>query len=126
MTIDAAMPKLAQGFLIIVAVISVAIADVLLKKATAHGNLLDALKSPWLLWAISLYLLQIGLFTVAFVAGWRLSMIGALHTVLYALIVLGAGVFLYNENLTRPQLVGLLLAIGGVVLINWPQSTGIE
>jgi multidrug transporter EmrE-like cation transporter len=119
-------PKLAQGLLILLAVIAVAIADVLLKKATAGGNLLDALKSPWLFWAIGLYLLQIGLFTIAFIAGWRLSIIGALHTALYALIVLGAGVVLYNESLTRLQIIGLLLAISSVVLINWPQSVGNE
>ena len=120
------MPKLAQEFLIVVAVIAVAIADVFLKKATAHGNLLDALRSPWLFWAIGLYLLQIGFFTIAFVAGWPLSIIGILHTVLYALIVLGAGVLLYNESLTRSQIVGLLFAIGGVVLLNLPHSVGTE
>ncbi len=125
-TSNLVMSKLAQGVLILLAVIAVAIADVLLKKATAHGNLMDALRSPWLIWAIALYLLQISFFTIAFIAGWRLSIIGALHTALYALIVLGAGVFLYNEHLTRPQIVGLLLAICGVVLINWPQSVGNE
>ena len=40
------MPKLAQELLILAAVIAVAIADVFLKKATAHGNLLDALEAP--------------------------------------------------------------------------------
>jgi drug/metabolite transporter (DMT)-like permease len=35
------------------------------------------------------------------------------------LIVLGAGVLLYRETVTPVQLVGVRLAIGGVVLINW-------
>jgi drug/metabolite transporter (DMT)-like permease len=79
-----------------------------------------ALSSPWLLCAVGLYLLQIIFFTAAFVAGWKLSIIGALQTALYALIVLAAGLLLYHESLTRLQVIGALLAFGGVVLINWP------
>jgi drug/metabolite transporter (DMT)-like permease len=115
------VPKLAQGIVIVMAVIAVAVADVMLKKAAAQGNLLDALRSPWLFGAIGLYLFQIGLFTIAFAAGWKLSIIGALQTALYALIVLTAGVLLYHESLTRLQVMGVLLAFGGVVLINWPE-----
>ena len=111
--------KLTQLTLISAAVIAVAVADVLLKKATAHGNLEQAIRSPWLWGAVGLYLLQIGFFTYAFVLGWQLSHIGALQSALYALIVLAAGVLLYRETLTPVQIVGMVLAIGGVVLINW-------
>jgi len=114
------VPKLVQGAVIILAVVAVAVADVFLKKAAAHGSMSGALRSPWLLSAIGLYLLQIALFTIAFMAGWKLSIIGALQTALYALIVLAAGVFLYNESLTRLQVVGILLSFSGVLLINWP------
>lgn len=117
--INLVIPKLAQAGVIILAVISVAIADVLLKKAAHHGTLSSALNSPWLFCAVGLYLLQIGLFTVAFIAGWELSLIGALQTTLYALIVLGAGVLLFGESLTRLQMTGVLLAVCGVLLINW-------
>ena len=51
--------------------------------------------------------------------GLAVSSIGALQTALYALIVLAAGVLLYRETVTPVQLVGILLAVGGVVLINW-------
>jgi drug/metabolite transporter (DMT)-like permease len=112
--------KLTQGAIVILAVIAVAIADVLLKKAAGLGNLKAALSSPWLICAIGLYLFQIGFFIIAFHAGWKLSIIGALQTALYALIVLAAGVLLYHESLTRQQVIGILLAFGGVVLINWP------
>jgi drug/metabolite transporter (DMT)-like permease len=70
-------------------------------------------------WAIVLYLLQIILFAIAFLSGWKLSLIGALQTALYAIIVLAAGVLLYNESLTHLQVAGSLLAFGGVVLMNW-------
>jgi len=112
--------KVMQGLFILVAVIAVAVADVLLKKATSHGNLGVALSSPWLFMAIGLYLLQIVIFTIAFISGWKLSLIGALQTALYAVIVLAGGVLLYNESLTPLQVIGVLLAFGGVVLINWP------
>lgn len=77
------------------------------------------MSSPWLLCAVGLYLFQIGFFTAAFIAGWQLSVIGALQTAVYALIVLAAGVLLYHESLSHTQVIGALLAFGGVVLINW-------
>ena len=42
-----------------------------------------------------------------------------LANALYAGIVLVPGVLLYNESLTHLQLTGVVLAIGGVILINW-------
>ncbi len=114
---NAGILKFAQGLLMLLAVVAVAVADVLLKKAAAHGNLKDALSSPWLLGAVLLYFLQIGLFTIAFIANWKLSIVGALQTAFYALIVLAAGVLLYDESLTRIQILGILLTLGGVVMI---------
>jgi len=112
-------PKLLQWAGIGVAVIAVAVADVLLKKATAHGDLAHAMNSPWLWGAVALYLVQIACFTYAFVSGWQLSFIGSLQTALYALIVLAAGVLIYRETVTLPQIIGAVLAVGGVILINW-------
>jgi drug/metabolite transporter (DMT)-like permease len=114
------VPKLAHGMLLLLAVSAVAVADVMLKKAAAQGSLENALSSPWLFFAIGLYFLQILFFTIAFIAGWKLSIIGALQTALYGLIVLIAGVFIYHESLTHLQVIGMLLAIGGVVMINLP------
>ncbi len=114
-----ALPKLVQGMVILLAVIAVAVADVLIKKAASQGDLRSALVSPWMLCAAGLYLFQIILFTIAFFAGWKLSIIGALQAALYALIVLAAGVLLFKESLTRLQVTGILLTCAGVVLINW-------
>ena len=118
-TSNPATSKLTQFVLIGTAVIAVAVADVLLKKATVNGSIEHALRSPWLWSAVGLYLLQIGFFTYAFVSGWQLSHIGALQTALYALIVLASGVLLYRETVTPTQVAGILLAVVGVVLINW-------
>ena len=43
--INLLLPKLIQGAVILLAVMAVAVADVMLKRASAHGNLLTALRS---------------------------------------------------------------------------------
>lgn len=108
-----------QWVIVGLAVVAVAVADVFLKKATSHNDLSTAVRSPWLWSAVGLYLLQISLFTYAFVSGWKLSALGALQTALYAIIVIVAGVIFYRETLTPAQTLGIVLALGGVVLINW-------
>ena len=74
------MSKPFQWIVIFLAVISVAIAECYVKKAAAHGNLLDAFASPWFIGSASLYFVQISFFIYAFLAGWKLSIIGALQT----------------------------------------------
>jgi drug/metabolite transporter (DMT)-like permease len=103
---------------IFLAVAAVAIGDVFLKKASLAGDFTRAVQSPWMVWAVMLYLYQILFFTYAFVAGWRLSIVGMLQTVLYALIVLGAGVLYFKETLSAAQSIGMGLAFAGVVLMN--------
>jgi drug/metabolite transporter (DMT)-like permease len=117
------MPKLIQIALMILAVIAVAVADAFLKKASDEGSLHRALQSPWMIGAFLLYLFQILFFTYVFVAGWELSLVGSLQTVFYALIVLLAGIFIFRETLHLVQGVGILLAVGGVILINLPSAT---
>jgi drug/metabolite transporter (DMT)-like permease len=114
------MLKSTQAGSVLLAAIACALADILLKKATFEGNLGAALRSPWLAMAIGLYLVQAYLFIIAFIGGSKLSIIGVLLTAFYAIIVLTVGVLLYNETLTRSQMIGVVLALGGVVLINWP------
>jgi drug/metabolite transporter (DMT)-like permease len=101
------------------AVTSVAVADIFLKKATVDGSWLLALKSPWLAGAVLLYLYQILFFAHVFITGGELSFVGSLQTVLYALIVVGAGVFVFQEKLSGLQTLGILLAVGGAVLIHF-------
>lgn len=116
-----ASPELQRWFdwlLLGVAVAAVAVADVFLKRAASPGDLGLLSRSPWFWGALGLYLLQVLIFAHAFVAGWRLSVIGALQTALYGLVVLGAGIILYREVLTPTQTVGALLAISGVIMIN--------
>ncbi len=116
------MPKLLQISLIILAVIAVAVADAFLKKASDEGSLHRAFQSPWMIGALLLYLFQILFFTYTFIAGWKLSLVGSLQTVFYALVVLLAGIFIFRETLILIQGAGILLAVGGVILINLPSG----
>jgi drug/metabolite transporter (DMT)-like permease len=114
------MPKLLQISLIILAVIGVAVADALLKKASNEGNLHRAIQSPWMIGALLLYLFQILFLTYMFIAGWELSLVGSLQTVFYVLVVLLAGIFIFRETVNLVQGLGILLAVGGVILISLP------
>jgi EamA domain-containing membrane protein RarD len=104
--------------LIVLAVAAVAIGDVCLKKASLAGDFAQAMSSGWMVAAVVLYLYQIILFTYVFVAGWRLSVIGTMQTVLYAIIVIGVGILYFKESLTTGQGIGIVLAFTGVVLMN--------
>lgn len=116
------MPKLLQISLIILAVIPIAVADAFLKKASTEGSLHRAIQSPWMIAALLLYLFQILFLTYIFITGWQLSLVGSLQTVFYVLVVLLAGIFIFRETLTLVQGVGVLFAVGGVILINLPSG----
>jgi drug/metabolite transporter (DMT)-like permease len=115
---QADMMKLIHITLMVLAVIAVAVGDVFLKKAALAGGFTRAMTSPWMAAAIVLYLYQIIFFTYAFLTGWQLSVIGSMQTVLYALIILGAGVLYFNESLSLGQGIGVAMAFAGVMLMN--------
>jgi drug/metabolite transporter (DMT)-like permease len=107
-----------QSTLLFVSVSAVAIADIFLKETQKAGSLGRALTSPWMLCAIILYLFQIFFFTYLFVSGAKLVNIGIMQTVLYAVIILVAGVFFFEETLSGVQIAGVILALLGVILLN--------
>jgi drug/metabolite transporter (DMT)-like permease len=111
--------KVAYVVLLLIAVLAVAVADVCLKRATLSGSLATAMRSPWTLAAIALYLIQVALFVVVFVQGWKLSVVSLIQTTLYAAVTLGAGVLLFGEALSPKQVVGLVFAIVGVVMLSF-------
>jgi drug/metabolite transporter (DMT)-like permease len=108
-----------QTFLLTLAISAVAIADVLLKKTESLGSMSKAILSPWMLGAVILYLFQIFFFTYLFISGTKIINIGIMQTVLYAIIILFSGVFIFGESLTTLQCAGVLLALVGVILINF-------
>lgn len=112
------MLKLLHLTFIVLAVVALAVADVFLKKAAHQTNLLQAAKTPWMIGAILLYLYQILAVTYVFIVGWELSIVGILQAAVYALVVILAGVFFFQETLTPVQIVGIVLAFIGVILMN--------
>jgi len=111
--------KFAYAALLFIAVLAVAVADVCLKRATLPGSLTHALRSPWTLAAIALYLTQVLLFVIVFVKGWKLSVVSLMQTSLYAVVTLGAGVLLFGEVLSFRQVLGVVFAIASVVLLSF-------
>jgi drug/metabolite transporter (DMT)-like permease len=105
--------------LLIVGVAAVAVADVCLKRASLPGSLAHALRSPWMLAAVTLYLLQVLLFVVVFTSGWKLSVVGVVQIALYAAVTIAAGIFLFGEVLSLRQTLGLFFALIGVVLLSF-------
>jgi drug/metabolite transporter (DMT)-like permease len=104
--------------LIVLSVAALAVGDIFLKKASLAGDFARAVGSSWMAFAVVLNLYQMAFVTYVFVAGWRLSIVGMLQAVLYAVIILGAGVLYFKEPLTLAQSLGMGLAFAGVVLMN--------
>ena len=113
------MSKLLEIGLIIIAVSCVAVADVLIKKAAFNvSSFWVSLKNPLMLAAVVLYLSQIVIFLYVFVKKAELGAVGVIQTALYAVIVIGSGILFFHEDFSVTQIIGMILAIIGVVLIN--------
>jgi len=113
------MSKLAQIGIIVIAVISVAVADVLTKKiAFSVTSFATALRNPLLLIVVALYLVQIALFLYVFVKKAELGTVGIIQTALFAVIVVGSGLIFFGEQMTVTKAIGMLLALVGVALIS--------
>ena len=103
---------------VILAGIAVAIADALIKKTSTSANFLDAIKNPFMLLVILLYLFQILFFVYVFMNRWNLGIVGNLQMVFYSLSVVLMGLLFFGETITLVQGIGIVLALIGVVLIN--------
>ncbi|OGI96190.1 hypothetical protein A3I84_01470 [Candidatus Nomurabacteria bacterium RIFCSPLOWO2_02_FULL_36_8] len=97
---------------------SVAVADVFLKKASTFTDLATFLKSPWMIGAISLYIFQIFIFIYLFFTGMKLIDVGIMQVILYALIVLASGILFFHETLTLIKIIGIILGIISIALIS--------
>ena len=103
---------------IILAAIAVAIADALIKKVALSGSFLLALKNPWIIAVLLLYLTQIFFFLYLFMNNWNLGIVGNLQMVFFSLSVILLGFFAFGETLTTIQFLGIGIALVGVILMN--------
>lgn len=113
------MNKLFQTGLVILAVVAVAVADVMIKKIfTPRTTFWTDLANP-LMWVVAaLYLGQILIFAYLFDRNVELGIVGIIQTALYAAIVVGSGILFFNEDISLVQGIGIGLAMLGVVLMN--------
>ncbi len=107
-----------QFIAVILAGISVAVADMLIKKVSLGGKFIEALKSPWFLIILVLYLAQIVFFIFVFTKQWNLAIVGNLQMIFYSLTVVILGLLIFGESISLIQYIGIALAIIGIFLIN--------
>ena len=103
---------------IILAGITVAVADALIKKTSFSGNFILTLKNPWMIAILMLYIAQILFFIYVFNNHWSLGIVGNLQMIFYSITVVLVGILAFGEKITSIQGAGIFLALLGVVLIN--------
>ncbi len=113
------MEKLIQITLIIIAASSVAVADGLVKKSAFNTqNFWIALNNPLIILAVMLYMVQIIIFTYIFIKKWDLGIVGMMQMMIYAAIVIIAGITFFEEKITPAHGAGMILAVAAAVLMN--------
>lgn len=113
------MERLLQIVVVILAGASVAIGDILIKKSAIQThNVIKGLMNPFMVIAVCLYLLQIVLFYYVFIKKWELGIVGLMQMVVYAAIVITAGIVFFQEKITFSHGIGMILALIGVILMN--------
>jgi drug/metabolite transporter (DMT)-like permease len=109
--------KAIQIILILLAGLSVAIADIFIKKIAKAGTFMEALTQPVILLVVALYLAQIVFFLFVFMKKWDLSVVGILHIIFYATTVVAVGVIYFREDISLIQGIGIGLGLLGVILM---------
>ncbi|VVB73958.1 Uncharacterised protein [uncultured archaeon] len=112
------MADLVQVMAIVLAGISVGVADALIKKTAKAGGIIPAFSDPWMAAVVLLYLLQIAFFVYVFINDWKLGIVGLMQMVFYAITVLLIGAFYFGEALSPVQIAGIVVALAGVVMMN--------
>ena len=112
------MVNLLQVFTIILAGISVAVADVFIKKIAVSGGFWLIMKSPWMIAILLLYFAQIVFFAYVFTHEWNLGIVGNLQMAFYSITVVLSGILLFGEKISPVQGIGILLTLIGVILMN--------
>lgn len=110
--------NLIQFLLVICSGIAIGLADFLIKKITLNASFWEALKEPWILGILLLYVTQIIFFVYVFAHGWKLGMVGVVQMVTYSIFVILAGIFYFGESFSTIQYIGFILALISVILIN--------
>ena len=112
------MVNIMQVSSVILAGVSVAIADALIKRIAVSNSFWGAIKHPWMVAIFALYVAQIVLFLYVFIHKWDLGIVGNTQMAFYSLTVVLSGIILFGETISLIQAVGIILTLVGVVLMN--------
>jgi drug/metabolite transporter (DMT)-like permease len=112
------MERLYQALVIGAAGLSVALGDVLIKRAAiGKPRVADALLHPLMALALVLYTVQVVLFAYVFVRKWQLGIVALLQMAVYAIACILIARIWFGEQLTSRQVLGMLLAFCGAILM---------
>ena len=70
--------------------------------------------------AFTLVGLEIG-FLLAYRTGWSINIAGLASNATVSILLIPVGFYLFREHLTRTNAIGVVLAILGLILMNWRQ-----
>jgi hypothetical protein len=110
------MVNIIHLFAIILAGVSVGIADALIKKSAVAGSFWSAVKSPLMLAILGLYIAQILFFVYVFKNNWNLGIVGNLQMIFYSFTVIVSGLLFFGETISLVQGIGIGLAIMALFL----------
>jgi len=112
------MERIYHALIIAAAALSVAVADLLIKRAASGASRVsDAVIHPITVAAVGLYTVQVVLFAYVFVHRWQLGMVALLQMAVYAAACVLMGRIWFDERVTPAQGFGMLLAFCGAVLM---------
>ncbi len=113
------MNKLVEIGLISIAVVAIAVADVIIKKvANTTTDFWTALRHPYMIAIVALYLLQVIIYTFVFVNEVKLGAVGILQTALYAVVILASSAYFFGESFSTRETLGVTLALVGALLLS--------
>ena len=112
------MVNIIQLSTVILAGISVGVADALIKRIAISDSFWLAIKNPWMIAIFGLYTAQIVLFIYVFVHKWDLGIVGNTQMAFYSLTVVLSGILFFGETISLVQALGILLTLLGVILMN--------
>lgn len=98
--------------------ILIAIADSVIKTTAQSGNFLASATSPWMIAICVLYFVQILMAVFVFVHKGDLAIYANVFIVFYSILMVAIGMWYFGERVTSTQVVGIVLALVGAVLIN--------
>jgi drug/metabolite transporter (DMT)-like permease len=105
--------------LVLGSAILVAVADSLIKRLGDSAGFMAVALNPWMLAVCALYLIQILFAVYIFTHKGGLALYGNMFNVFYTILMTSFGVFFFSEQLSGVQLLGIVLALLGIVLINF-------